>query len=250
MDPQVSSPVTEPPRGNRTHWQRMWERLFRLPSDPVELRRQLLVVAFLGTVLLLVMARGWWSPAQAPVLQDRLAQVQPPVKVMVEGAVKNPGLYEVAAGSSVLTVLERAEPTVSLERLSARFGSFPVREGMALQLIAPEEGSPQVALSRVGGSHMGLLFLELDLNTATVEELTALPGIGPKTAEAIVAHRTSNGPFERIEDLEAVPGIGPRTIESLRFRVAIGGQGGHPQPPVSEEAHPSHDSHGELERRP
>lgn len=250
MEPQMSSPVTDPPRGRGTIWQKMWERLFRLPSDPVELRRQLFVVAFLGAVLLIVMARAWQQPAQEPVLQDRLAQAQPPVKVMVEGSVKNPGLYEVPAGSSVIAVLERAVPLVSLEPLNARFASFPVREGMALQLIAPEEGGPQVAISRVGGPRMGLLFLELDLNTATVEELTALPGIGPKTAEAIVAHRTSNGLFKRIEDLEAVPGIGPRTIESLRFRVAIGGQGGHPQPPVSEEAHPSHDSDGEQERRP
>jgi competence protein ComEA len=59
----------------------------------------------------------------------------------------------------------------------------------------------------------------LDLNAATSEDLTALPGIGPRLAERIVADRLSRGPFQSVDDLDRVSGIGPATIR--RFRGAV-----------------------------
>jgi competence protein ComEA len=56
----------------------------------------------------------------------------------------------------------------------------------------------------------------VDINTATIPELVALPRIGPALAARIVLDRETNGPFESLEALDRVPGIGPRTIELLR----------------------------------
>ncbi len=56
----------------------------------------------------------------------------------------------------------------------------------------------------------------VDLNTATVEQLDALPGVGPVTAQRIVDYRAQNGPFTSVDDLDAIPGIGPARIENLR----------------------------------
>ena len=56
----------------------------------------------------------------------------------------------------------------------------------------------------------------LSLNSATVAELIALPAIGPKIAERIVAFRSEQGPFERLEQLTEVNGIGAKTLEKLR----------------------------------
>ncbi len=56
----------------------------------------------------------------------------------------------------------------------------------------------------------------LPLNSATVAELVALPAIGPKIAERIVAFRRAHGPFERLEQLIEVHGIGAKTLEKLR----------------------------------
>jgi competence ComEA-like helix-hairpin-helix protein len=61
----------------------------------------------------------------------------------------------------------------------------------------------------------------LDLNTATVEQLEQLPGIGPVTAKAIVRFRTKSGPFRRVEDLLAIRGITKRKLEKLRPYVTV-----------------------------
>ncbi len=61
----------------------------------------------------------------------------------------------------------------------------------------------------------------LDLNTATVEQLQQLPGIGPETAKAIVRFREKSGPFRRVEDLLAVRGITKAKLERLRPYVEI-----------------------------
>ena len=65
----------------------------------------------------------------------------------------------------------------------------------------------------------------LDLNTATADQLTTLPGIGPVLAQRIIAYRQSNGPFESIGQLSNVEGIGDKTLENLLPYITIGGQG-------------------------
>lgn len=68
----------------------------------------------------------------------------------------------------------------------------------------------------------------LDLNAATAAELDRLPGIGPAKAKAIVAHRTANGPFERVEDIMEVKGIGKAIFADIRGSVTVGASPGKP----------------------
>ena len=56
----------------------------------------------------------------------------------------------------------------------------------------------------------------IDLNHAGVEELTALPGVGAVTAQAIVDYREANGPFSSLDELLLVPGVGPSTVNAIR----------------------------------
>ncbi|GAB4275174.1 MAG: hypothetical protein Kow0092_30730 [Deferrisomatales bacterium] len=67
-----------------------------------------------------------------------------------------------------------------------------------------------------------LLGLPLDLNEASLQDLEALPGVGPKTAEAIAATRRRLGGFRQVRDLERVPGVGPKTVERLAPWVRVG----------------------------
>jgi len=82
--------------------------------------------------------------------------------------------------------------------------------GAVLSVPQPEEEGEE--------AQMALL---VDLNTATAEELTALPGIGEKLAAEIVAFRKQEGRFSSLEELELVSGIGPATVEKLRPFVTL-----------------------------
>jgi competence protein ComEA len=61
----------------------------------------------------------------------------------------------------------------------------------------------------------------ININTASAEELTALPGIGEQKAAAIVEYREANGPFQTVEDLLLVPGIGETTLDGLIDQVTV-----------------------------
>jgi competence protein ComEA len=78
--------------------------------------------------------------------------------------------------------------------------------------------SPNVAITP---PHKESTRQQVNLNTATAAELTALPGIGVTMAQRIVAFREQHGKFQRLEDLAKVRGIGRRKIEVLRDRVIV-----------------------------
>ncbi|MBU1215360.1 MAG: helix-hairpin-helix domain-containing protein [Gammaproteobacteria bacterium] len=67
----------------------------------------------------------------------------------------------------------------------------------------------------------GSLYAAVDLNTASVEELRAVKGIGASKAEAIVQHRKQHGPFKRVEELDQVKGFGKKTVERLRSEFTV-----------------------------
>lgn len=64
----------------------------------------------------------------------------------------------------------------------------------------------------------------VNLNTATIDELVTLPGIGRSYAQRIVEFREKNGPFKKVEDLLNVRGIGEKTFERIRDRITVGGK--------------------------
>lgn len=67
--------------------------------------------------------------------------------------------------------------------------------------------------------------LIIDLNNCDRDELETLPGLGPSKAAAVVAWREEQGPFETIDDLLAVPGIGPKTLERLKPHLSLEREG-------------------------
>lgn len=64
-------------------------------------------------------------------------------------------------------------------------------------------------------------FAKVNINTATAQELTALPGIGPAKAEAIIQYREANGPFKAVDELNKVKGIGDKILEKIKDEITI-----------------------------
>ncbi len=132
--------------------------------------------------------------------------------VYVSGAVASPGLVEVPEGSRVADALAAGGGVLSAADLGLLNLATFVRDGD--HIIVPEVGAPSPVLGRVADQGVRI-------NTATVIELESLAGVGPTTAEKIVAYRQENGPFQRVEDLLDVPGIGEGKLAGFRGQVIV-----------------------------
>ena len=142
--------------------------------------------------------------------------------VHVVGAVRRPGLYRLREGARVADALARAGGATRLAQLAALNLAAPLADGVQVLVprrIAAGEAGPSLS-NGSDPSAVGAGSPELaprpSLSSATVEELEALPGIGPITAQRIVDYRMEHGPFRSVDDLDAVPGIGPTRIDQWR----------------------------------
>jgi competence protein ComEA len=129
--------------------------------------------------------------------------------IEVGGAVRRSGVLLGQAGRRARDAVELAGPRVPPR---GRGAETCLREGDALTLLP--DGSVRVA--RMPGERLVALGRRIDLNLATAEDLTSLPGIGPTAASRIVAWRASRGRYDRLEDLRRIPGIGPKTLARIR----------------------------------
>lgn len=139
--------------------------------------------------------------------------------VHVAGAVRRPGVYRLSPGSRVHDALERAGGPRRRADLSAVNLAAPVEDGR--QVLVPERGraaTPPTGAATAAGSAPDR---PLNLNTATLEELDRLDGVGPATAQKILDHREQRGGFGSVEELGEIPGIGEKRLASLREAVTV-----------------------------
>ncbi|OBH74598.1 hypothetical protein A5681_12615 [Mycobacterium scrofulaceum] len=159
-----------------------------------------------------------------------------PVVVSVVGLVHSPGLVTLAPGARVADALQAAGGAVNGADTVGLNMARPLGDGEQIVVgLAPAPGQPKALGSSVAagttptskpprpgaGSVKPKTGEALDLNTATAEDLDALPGVGPVTAAAIVAWRQANGKFTSVDQLADVDGIGPARLEKLRALVRV-----------------------------
>ena len=134
---------------------------------------------------------------------------KPLLVVDVVGEVRRPGLVRLQQGSRIADALAAAGGVTAKADAVAVNLAAPLADGE--QVVVPARGA--AAAAAVAGSAASA---PVDLNTATPEQLDALPGVGPATAAKIISFRQAHGPFRSVDELDAVPGIGPSRIEQLR----------------------------------
>jgi competence protein ComEA len=138
------------------------------------------------------------------------------IVVDVVGAVRRPGLYRLSEGDRVADALSHAGGATRRAQLELVNLAAPVSDGE--QIVVPRRGA--VASAGGGAGAPGAPAGPVHLNTATLEQLDALPGVGPVTAQKILDYRQEHGAFGSVDELDAIPGIGPARLEQLRDLVA------------------------------
>jgi len=192
-----------------------------------------LLLALIGAV---VFVRYSDSPAQSALETAAVASKQdevgttttttgPSVVVDIGGAVRSPGVYRLTLGSRVVDALESAggpAEDIDTSRLNL---AAPLVDGERVWLPRRGESLDGVVIGSASQGAGGLGLLQsaapLNLNTATAEQLTDLPGVGPATARAILEKRKAVGRFRSVDDLLSVKGIGTSKLDAIRSRVVV-----------------------------
>jgi competence protein ComEA len=147
------------------------------------------------------------------------------IYVHVAGAVRLPGLLELAPGSRVADALKRAGGAMPRADLTAVNLAAPLQDGQ--QVVVPGAGAGGAGASGAGagaagvgaavtGGAGGLVTGKVHLSTATVEQLDTVDGIGPTLAQRIIEYRDAHGGFRSLAELAQVDGIGEKRLATLR----------------------------------
>lgn len=141
--------------------------------------------------------------------------------IYVCGAVNAPGVYELPAGSRIYHAIQAAGGMLANAESRAVNQAEELSDGQQITVPTVEEtqeGIPSESPAGAGISADG----KVNINTASLEELCTLTGIGETRAEAIMEYREQNGGFHSIEELMNIDGIKEKTFEKLREEVTVG----------------------------
>ena len=132
--------------------------------------------------------------------------------VHVAGAVRDPGVYRLPAGSRVTDAVERAGGATGSAAPEGINLAAVLSDGQ--QVVVPGRGAAGGSSAPIPGT--AAADAPISLGTATIEQLDTIEGIGPVTAQNILDYREENGGLSSVDELDEISGIGPATMESLR----------------------------------
>jgi competence protein ComEA len=166
-----------------------------------------------------------------------IAPPTPPLLVVqVSGAVANPGVYHLPAGSRVLDAIQAAGGLLPTADATLINQATLLQDGLMVWVpsVTGETPPPPGATSAVpempSRAPTAGINVPLNINTATAEELETLPGIGPELAGRIVVYRNTYGPFAKVGAIVSVSGIGPKILENIKELITVTAPSGNELP--------------------
>jgi competence protein ComEA len=191
---------------------------------PALSRRQLFGGAVAIAVLLVLIGRhlGGGGSAAAPAVTPVRAPAKPAAAaakllvIDVAGAVRRPGLYRLRSGSRIDDAIAAAGGATGKAQLDTVNLAAPVADGEQVVVPGPGASTGGAAAATPPAAAGSSPSAPVDLNSATLEQLEALPGIGPVTAQKILDYRQQHGAFHSVDELQGVPGIGPAHMAQLK----------------------------------
>ena len=185
------------------------------------------VAAWAAAALVLLLLAGLYfvrtrpDAAAAPPPDAATIAVRPSgggrVVVDVAGEVERPGVYRLPASARVEDALEEAGGATRRADLSQINRAAKVEDGR--QILVPARARPGEAA--VAATGPAAVEAPINLNTATLEQLDTLDGVGPATAQKILEYREERGGFGSVDELDQIPGIGEKRLAALRERVRV-----------------------------
>ncbi|AJO58965.1 MULTISPECIES: competence protein ComEA [Bacillus] len=143
------------------------------------------------------------------------------IVIDIKGAVQHPGVYEMRTGDRVSQAIEKAGGTSEqADEVQVNLAEI-LQDGIVVYI--PKKGE-ETAVQQGGGVSVqsdGGKGALVNINTATLEELQGISGVGPSKAEAIIAYREENGRFQTIEDITKVSGIGEKSFEKIKSSITV-----------------------------
>lgn len=140
------------------------------------------------------------------------------IYVDIKGAVEKPNVYKMQTSDRIKQLLAKAVPTKDADLNQINLAEKLIDQKL---IVIPRKGeviSDHITQQFNAGKKQQS---QVNLNTATEEELKNVNGIGPAKAQAIIEYRTNNGLFERVEQLKEIKGIGDKTFEKLQNEFTI-----------------------------
>lgn len=137
--------------------------------------------------------------------------------VDVKGAVKHPGVFETTKDKRVKDLIEEAGGLLDDADTSTLNLSQKVKDQMVIYVLKHGEKPKQISDSGTSSSSGDVI----NINTANLEQLMKISGVGKTKAEAIISYREKNGDFKKKEDITKVRGIGKATFEKIKDKIEV-----------------------------
>jgi competence protein ComEA len=139
--------------------------------------------------------------------------------VEVDGSVNRRGVYPVARGESILDAIEKAGGIKDKISLPPEILQTKIEKSCRLNVLPEGNEKGRITVEPLAPQKLPVLSIPININTASLEELNTLPGIGPKIAQAIIDYREQGEKFTSPEDLLRVSGIGPKKMAAIRTHI-------------------------------
>jgi competence protein ComEA len=144
-----------------------------------------------------------------------------PMHVYISGEVAQPNVYELPSGAILLDAVNAAGGFSEDANRDIVNLALPLSDGMHVHV---PDNSVESLLPPVSGGTLPNsepTNTTININTASLEELDRLPGVGPSIAQKIIDYRQENGPFTSIEEIQNVSGIGPAKYEQIKDLITL-----------------------------
>ena len=173
-------------------------------------------------ILILILLLGWVINSLFSA-QGNLGSIEKDdnIFILVTGVVKNPGVYVFDREPSLKELIAKADYLKAKLIDTELCNTYPyIAQGTSVQ-ISSKDGRIHIVTEPMPAAYKITLKIPISVNTASLEELDTIPGVGPTLAEKITNYISLHGPFKRVEELKNLPGMGKLRYLKIKPYISI-----------------------------